>query len=204
MGIMQPSPDTQQRILDTARELFFSRSYADIGVAAICEQAGVKKGSFYHFYPSKQALTLAVLDAHYIDLKAKLIDQAFAEDVAPMARLQRFSELAYQFQKQISNATGHVLGCPFGNLSTELSTQDEEIRLRIAQVFKNLQRLIAGVLRQAQQQATLASDVDCDATAQAILAYFEGVLLLAKNQNDAEVIRTLLPAAAQIRITQGQ
>lgn len=197
---MQATVDTQQRILDSARELFFARSYADVGVADICEHAGVKKGSFYHFFPSKQALTLAVLDAHFVDIKEKLIDQAFAEDLPPLARLARFSEMAYQFQKQISVETGHVLGCPFGNLSTELSTQDEPIRERIQQSFAKLQTLLSSVLKVAQERGEVPQEVDAGASAQAMLAYFEGVLLMAKNQNNPELIRHLLPAVAQVRI----
>ena len=199
---MQSCPDTQQRILDSARELIFARSYADVGVADICQHAGVKKGSFYHFYPSKQALTLAVLDAQFIDIKEKLIDEAFAEDLPPLARLERFAKLAYQFQKRISNATGQVLGCPFGNLANELSPQDEPIRERIQQAFSKLQKLLGGVLQTAQQRGELDMEVDTASTAEAMLAYFEGVLLMAKNQNNPEVIHQLLPAMAQMRIKQ--
>ena len=199
--LIQPYIDTRQRILDSARELIFARSYADVGVAAICEHAGVKKGSFYHFYPSKQALTLAVLDAHFVEIKENLVDQAFGEDIPPLARLHRFSELVYQFQKGASTDTGHVLGCLFGNLSTELSTQDEAIRERIQLSFAKLQKAICSVLEAAQQQGELPKRSDISATAQAMLAYFEGVLLLAKNQNDPELIRLLLPAMAQIRLS---
>lgn len=200
---MQTTSDTQQRILDSARELIFARSYADVGVADICEHAGVKKGSFYHFYPSKQALTLAVLDAQYVDIKEKMIDAAFAKDLPPLQRLERFSEIAYQFQKHINLQTGQVLGCPFGNLANELSTQDESIRERIEQIISKLQKLLSGVLEEAQQNRELPQDVDTMATAQAMLAYFEGVLLMAKNQNDPEVIRRLLPAMVLIHIPLG-
>ena len=198
---MMTSADTQQRILDSARELFYARSYADVGVADICEHAGVKKGSFYHFFPSKQALTLAVLDAYFIDIKEKMIDKAFAEDVLPLARIARMADMAYVFQKQIKESSGQVFGCPFGNLSSELSTQDEPIRVQIQHAFMRLQKLLQSVLREAQEAGSLESSVDIDATAQAMLAYFEGVLLLAKNQNEAELIRQLLPAMTQIRIS---
>ena len=199
---MQLTVDTQQRILDSARELIFSRSYADVGVAAICEHAGVKKGSFYHFYPSKQALTIAVLEAQFIDIKENMINKAFSEDVPPLARLARFVEMAYEFQKQINLQTGRVLGCAFGNLANELSTQDEPIREKIERTFALLQQLFSNVLLAAKQSGDLAQEIDTSATAQAMLAYFEGVLLLAKNQNNPEVIRQLLPTMVHIRIGQ--
>ena len=199
---MQETANTQERILDSARELFFSRSYTDVGVASICEHADVKKGSFYHFYPSKQALTIAVLEAQFIDIKDNMISKAFAEDVPPLARLARFVEMAYEFQKQINLQTGRVLGCAFGNLANELSTQDEPIREKIERTFALLQQLFSNVLLAAKQSGDLAQEIDTSATAQAMLAYFEGVLLLAKNQNNPEVIRQLLPTMVHIRIGQ--
>lgn len=198
---MDVTADTQQRILASARELIFSRSYADVGVAAICEHAGVKKGSFYHFYPSKQALMIAVLDAQFFETQSKMLSKAFAEDLQPLARLERFTDMAYQFQKQLNTHTGHVLGCPFGNLANELSTQDELIRKKIQQTFLKLQKLFGGVLLAAQEAGDLTQDIDAQATAHAMLAYFEGVMLLAKNHNDPKVIRQLLPTMAQIRIS---
>ena len=199
MSSMETNTDTQQRILDSARELIYSRSYADVGVAAICEHAGVKKGSFYHFFPSKRDLTLSMLDAVYLDLKETLVMKAFAEDIPPLARLDRFGQLAYEFQQQIHQTTGVVLGCPFGNLSNELATQDETIRIRIEQIFTNLQVMMRKVLRDAVDAGEV-TNINIEATAQAMLAYFEGVMLMAKSQNNPEIINQLMPAMSQIRI----
>ena len=191
--------DTQQRIVDAARELIYARSYADVGVAEICEQAGVQKGSFYHFFPSKRDLTLAVLDLHYLTFKEHMLDRAFADDIPPLARLTRFAKLMYEFQKQLKQDSGRVLGCPVGNLATELATHDEPIREKIAGLFQRVQRHLRQVLKEASHAGEI-SDTNLDATAQAMFAYFEGVMMLAKTQNDPEVLRKLLPAITQIRI----
>ncbi len=192
--------DTQQRIIDAARELIYARSYADVGVAEICAHAGVQKGSFYHFFPSKRDLTLAVLDVHYLNFKEHMLDRAFTDDIAPLQRLTRFAKLVYEFQKQLMLDTGRVLGCPAGNLANELASHDEPIRLRLTEVFGRVQRHLRQVLKEAAQLGEL-NGVNIDATAQAMFAYFEGVMLLAKTQNDPEVLRKLLPAIAQIRIS---
>ena len=196
---MNSPNDTQQRILDSARELIYSRSYADVGVADICEHAGVKKGSFYHFFPSKRELTMSMLDAFYLDMKENLVSKAFAEDIPPMARLDRFGQVAYEFQQQVQKNTGLVLGCPFGNMSNEMATQDETIRIRIEQIFTNLQVIIRKVLHDAVDAGDI-ENINVEATAQAMLAYFEGVMLMAKSQNNTEIISRLLPAMTQIRI----
>lgn len=190
--------DTRQRILDAARELIHTRSYADVGIAAICERAGVQKGSFYHFFPSKQELTLTVLDTFYEKTEER-IGQAFEADIPSMARLERMGELAYEAQKTLQADTGKVLGCAFGNLATELSTQDEAIRKKVDHIFGKFRKHIAMVLQEASDRGDI-SGIDVAATAEAMLAYFEGVMMMAKTQNDLEVLRRLLPAMAQIRI----
>lgn len=197
-----PSNDTRTRIVDAARELMFASSYTDVGVAAICERAGVRKGSFYHFFPSKQELTLAVVESHYAAAKAGLLDAAFRADVPPLARLTRLSELAYTFQAELKQQTGHVLGCPFGNLASELSTQDEAIRVAVAAVMARLADLLEQTLEEAKADGSLG-DAGPAETAQAMLAYFEGVMLMAKTRNDTEVIRQLLPAMTAIRVAAG-
>ena len=55
----------KEKLLDSALDLMYARSYRDVGVQEICEHAGVKKGSFYHFFPSKRDLTLAALDRQW-------------------------------------------------------------------------------------------------------------------------------------------
>jgi TetR/AcrR family transcriptional repressor of nem operon len=196
---MNRSTDTQQRILNSARELIYASSYADVGVASICEHAGVKKGSFYHFFPSKSDLTRAVLETYFVEMKENILSQAFTDDLPPLEQIKRMARLIYEFQQQTKQQTGHVLGCPFGNLATELSTTDEPIRKKIAQIFQRLQVTFAQLLEQAIIQGDI-EDIDTEATAAAMLAYFEGVLMMAKTQNDAEIVRQLLPALAQIRI----
>jgi TetR/AcrR family transcriptional repressor of nem operon len=199
MGAMHAATDTQQRIITSARELIYSRSYTDVGVAEICEHAGVKKGSFYHFFPSKQNLTLAVLDTIYLDFKKDLLDQAFSNQLEPLQRLEKMAELIYRFQHDIFTDTGQMYGCPFGNLGVELSTQDEAIRQKIDVIFNKMKSCI----RQALVDAVAQGDVDAidvDATADAVLAYIEGSMLMAKTRNDPEVLHRLLPAMRNIRL----
>ncbi|KRT54618.1 TetR/AcrR family transcriptional regulator [endosymbiont of Ridgeia piscesae] len=196
---MNAGRDTRRLILESARDLIYSRSYSEVGVATICERAGIKKGSFYHFFPSKRDLTLAVIDEFFVELKQQIFEQAFATDLPPPQRLLRLVELGYLFQKEIAQTLGQTLGCPFGNLAAEMSTQDEPIRQKVERVFEMMEGRLAETLQAAEAHGDL-KDVDIPATAQAMLAYIEGIMLMAKTRNDPEVIRQLGPAIAEIRI----
>jgi len=191
--------DTRQKILDTAATLFYMQSYTAVGVATICKEAGVSKGSFFHFFNSKQDLALAVLDQFSSQLGAELVADSIASTLPPMERLDRFITMLYEAQKMYVDKTGHLPGCPFGNMAMEQATQDEVLRKKVEECLTGLtqplQRVVADAVKSGEMPA-----VDEEATADAMLSYIEGIQLIAKSRNDAEVIRKLGPAIKSIRV----
>jgi TetR/AcrR family transcriptional repressor of nem operon len=199
---MSNNIDTRQRILVSAWELIYARSFGDVGVQAICQYAGVNKGSFYHFFRSKQELVLAVLDEFSLDFEQDLLGRALRSELAPLARLEQLWELVYRFQQTVAEVHGQALGCLFGNLSAELSSLDPEVRRRIEGIFDRLRERLAETLDQAQADASLPP-LDSRASADAMLAYLQGLQLLSRTRNDPEVIRRLGPAMLQVLIEPG-
>ena len=195
--------DTKQRLLDTARDLFYARSYEDVGVQEICQQAGVKKGSFYHFFPSKRDLTLAMMEESWKQFRDTLLADVFVRDIPPLDRLQRLLDMQYRHHTTVKKQTGQVFGCPFGNLAGELSTQDEVIRERLKRIFRDLESPIETVLNEAVATGDLSA-LDSRATASAMVAYLEGLTLMAKTNNDPEVIRQLGPAMLKLAVSKGE
>ncbi len=196
---MTIAADTKSRILTTARELFHGRSYADVGIKEICTLAKVQKGSFYHFFPSKQDLVMAVIDDMADDWARGFVAEAFDEALPPIERLEYMVDAIYYWQKAAKNLEGRMPGCLFGNLALEVSTRDEVIRARLNAVFTNASARFHEALEQAVEEGAIRP-LDSAATATAMLAYLEGVILLAKTRNDPEVVRELGPALKSIRI----
>jgi len=191
--------DTRQRILLTARELFHNNNYADIGIKQICEVAQVQKGSFYHFFPSKRDLALSVIDNMAEDWANGFVQEAFDSQLPPMERLDYLIEGAYYWQKATKDIDGRMPGCLFGNLVLEISTRDDVLRARLSSVFEKTQRRFEETLIEAVQVSAI-SPLNTHLTAQAMLAYLEGIILLAKSRNDPEVIQQLGVAIKAIRI----
>jgi TetR/AcrR family transcriptional repressor of nem operon len=190
---------TRDRILENARRLIYTRSFTDVGVAEICEAAGVKKGSFYHFFASKQELALAVLDQQLKERSAGVLGLLRDRSLPPLERLRRLPLLAADYQEALRQEYGVVPGCLFGNLGAELSTCDQPIRTRVAEIFSTLEGGIERLLREAQDRGDIEG-LDVSATARAMFAYFEGVILTAKTRNDPGILRELGPAMLTLRI----
>lgn len=197
---MPQKTDSRQRILDTASVLFHTRSYDAVGIALVCDQAGVSKGSFFHFFGSKRDLALAVMDQFREQISENLIAKAFSPKRLPMERLDRFVKELYAFQKAQTDEFGHMPGCPFGNLAMEQATQDEVLRKKVDGCLSSLAKPIQAALSDAVLSKAIPP-VDEEATADAMLAYLEGIQLLAKARNDPELIRRLGPAMKSIRVS---
>ena len=196
---MNPEPDTRSRILASARDMFHSRSYADVGIQEICEAARVQKGSFYHFFPSKRDLALAVIDDMADEWAHGFVAEAFDQALPPVERLDYMIDAAYYWQKAASDIEGRMPGCLFGNLALEMSTRDDVMRAKLNYVFDKARDRFRATLDEAVQGGALAA-MNTEATATAMLAYLEGMILLAKTRNDPEVILTLGPAIKTLRI----
>ena len=197
MRSMDTRTDTRQRLIDSARDLIYARSYSDVGVQEICDRAGVRKGSFYHFFPSKRDLTLAVLDQFQAFFRQEILGRAFADDVPPLQRIDRFFDYAADFQHQMKQDTGQMPGCPFGNIACEMSTQDEAIRLRVGQIMQDAEVPFEQALDEAVADGDLPG-IDAAETARALFAYVEGVMVYAKTRNEPELVRQLGKRALQL------
>ncbi len=199
MQSMSPDTDTRSRILSTAREMFHGRSYADVGIQEICDGARVQKGSFYHFFPSKHDLAMAVIDNMADEWAHGFVAESFDQNLPPVERLDYMIDAAYYWQKAATDIEGRMPGCLFGNLALEMSTRDDVMRAKLNAVFDKAMGKFRATLDEAVQGGTLAA-MDTEATATAMLAYLEGIILLAKTRNDPDVILILGPAIKTLRI----
>jgi TetR/AcrR family transcriptional repressor of nem operon len=180
--------DPRRRILNSAAQLIHARSYQDVGVQTICEHADVKKGSFYHFYESKQALMLAVIDELWEAMEKSILIPAFDESLSPRERVEALFRAACEAHTEIAKHSGRTLGCPFGNLAAEASTLDEALRLRLDKVFQSWAGYIEGALREAHANGEIRGGIDPKSASWGLFATLQGSILLSKIQNNAGVI----------------
>src|SRR6478736_10190205 len=82
-----PDTDTRTRLLDAAQRLFHDKGYASTSVADVLHAAGANSGSLYHFFPGKQDLLLAVLDAYRAGIDPMLLAPAWKGVDDPIERV---------------------------------------------------------------------------------------------------------------------
>ncbi len=193
---MGRTSDAKDRLITAAMELIYARGYTAVGVQEICDQAGVNKGSFYHFFPSKQALVLAVIEAHTQQMQQGW-GAVMSARCSLHTRMQTLFEAAYEAHRTCTDDGGQMLGCPLGNLALELSARDSCIRQKLSEAFATCTHMIEHLLQEAMTQGDLPS-IDVSTTAQTIMAYFQGVVLLAKTRNDPTLVKHLAQGAVHL------
>lgn len=78
---------TRQALLEAAERLFAARGYLAVSVDEMCRAAGVSKGAFYHHFPSKQAVFLALLEDWLQRLQKALETEIASHEDLPHALL---------------------------------------------------------------------------------------------------------------------
>jgi TetR/AcrR family transcriptional repressor of nem operon len=184
-----------------------SRAYGSLGVAEICSRADVRKGSFYHFFESKQALTLATIDAQW-QAEGALWDAALDVEAPALTRLGRLLATLIAEQYRAHQRTGAVHGCLYANLALELSTQDRLVQTRLEELFNEQIALVQAVLEDAAAEHSIPPESGDRATARAVLAQYEGTVMFAKIANDPGVLediweQTMRIVGAKIPLTIG-
>lgn len=178
MSIQVGEPDTRARLIATAMTLFWEKGYGSTSVADILQAAKVNSGSLYHFFPGKQDLLLAVLDAYLAGIRAMLIEPAWRGVDDPIERI--FALLA-RYRRSLEQ-TDCSYGCPIGSLALELHEPDLPVRERLAANFSGWIEAIQECLDGAGEQ--LPADCDRGALAGFVLTTMEGAVMQARTYRE--------------------
>jgi TetR/AcrR family transcriptional regulator, transcriptional repressor for nem operon len=182
--------------MNAAMDLIWENSYGATSVDAICEKAGAKKGSFYHFFESKSELAVVALEADWQRKKARM-DEIFSAAVPPLERLSAYFKHVYEGQAKRHGECGSVLGCPYCTLGAEIGTQDRAIGRQIRKILDWNTRYFESAIRDAHADGVIFAP-NAKAKAQMLVAFFQGSLAQARIENDVRRLRGLAGGALEL------
>ena len=189
---MGRTSDARERLMQAAGELWHTRSYGDVGVSEICDRAGVQKGSFYHFFPSKEDLALSAFEDYWQREIQPEMEQIFAPSVPPLERLQRWCDAILADQREFFERHGRVPGCPLCTLGSEAGPQSERLRRKAEELLERGQFHLVKTIEDAQRAGLVAAG-DPQTKARLLTHVMLGAELEARVQNDLAPLEHLGP-----------
>ena len=177
---MHKPPSTRQRLVESARYLFWERGFAGTSMADLLAHSGVNSGSFYHFFESKEALLREVLETYLGALRPMVVDPAFATTGDAVGRI--FAILAGYRERIVQ--TGCQYGCPLGRLALEIDPENGPAHKLIADNFSGWIGAVRECLDQIEDR--LPEGTDPEALATYVLAVMEGGVMISRSARSVE------------------
>lgn len=186
--VSRDNQDTRAELIRSGLEQLTENGFASSGIDLILKKVGVPKGSFYHYFASKEAFGLAVIESYGNYFASRLDACLLDESYSPLTRIGNFVES----RKQGMIRHEYRKGCLVGNLGQEVGLLPESFRQQLIDIFENWQLKIANCLREAQQHGELSADADCEALAEFFWVGWEGAVSRAKLVQDVRLLDNFL------------
>lgn len=180
--------NTRDKLIEISVQLITVKGFNNTGIAEILGQAGVPKGSFYHYFKSKDDLGLAVIEYYGLSLREGLDAALNSLPGSPLTRLRGYFDqvLAYVVPDYSR------CNCLLGNLGQELALQSEVMRSAINKHYQAIEKRLAECLADAKAQGELSASADENLLARMLFASWEGCLVRGKLEQSVQPLRDLL------------
>lgn len=166
----------REKLLDQGVNLMMEHGYHGVGLQAILQTVGVPKGSFYHYFPSKEAFSAEVI-RHYI---APFIGSLDAHLRRPGIRAEQALRDYYQEQIDESDRRGFRGGCLLGNLMGEVGETSEVCRRSLQEALRQYRDKVAEAIARGQAEGDFRRDMTAEAMADLLVNQWQGALLRMK------------------------
>ncbi|MDW3151106.1 TetR/AcrR family transcriptional regulator [Vibrio sp. 779(2023)] len=121
--------DTRQHILDVGYELIVNRGFTSVGLSELLKKAAVPKGSFYHYFKSKEQFGEAMIQDYFTKYFERLNARFTNTELSGYQRLMSYFEEMVKVEDDVCNANK----CLLVKLSAEVSDLSESMRLALRQ-----------------------------------------------------------------------
>lgn len=159
---------TKKEIIGKATEVFRLKGYHNTSMSDLAEAVGLQKGSFYHYFESKEAIMKAVLTELKNYLNERVNPVVFDESLSPRERLSR---LLKSFGKTLLSKES---GCIIGNITLETVAIYPDFRTIIKEIFENW------IIALTHLYLSNHSEEDALKLAQQTVIEFEGAVMMSR------------------------
>lgn len=189
-GEMRAPSETREKLLQTAIDLVWQSNYCSVGVAEICERAGVTKGAFYHHFESKADLFYAAAQYHWAEVKPQL-DAIFSPASPPLEQIDNLIGFILTGHETLEGAGSsglEVAGCPFFAAGGQVAVEETTVRRASVEMGEKSIIYATALVRSLKMEGCLNGDPDPEQTGRMLFTFVQGLLMYGRALNDRAVV----------------
>ena len=189
-----PRTDVRQHILDTAKPIILGKGFSVVGLNEVLKAAAVPKGSFYHYFKSKELFGEALLDDYFAGYLAAVDVVLKNTDIPAAKRLMRY------WQGWLPERPGESVQCKClaAKLGGEVSDLSEAMRLALQHGTDSIIARLADCMREGISDGSLPADLDADHCALTLYQMWLGATLLTKMRRDMSALESAMLATRKM------
>lgn len=189
--------DTRALLIEAGTALMFEKGYTNTGIQEVLGRVGVPKGSFYHYFDSKEEFALAIIENFDSEYSGKLRKTLKDPGRSPLNRLKEYCRSSRE-----GMARGQCRkGCLIGNLSQEMADQSEVLRRALSDIMARRRELIAACIAEGQKLGEINPKLDTRKAAELFLSAWEGAVMRAKTTKCTEPLDACMEYLIEIALT---
>lgn len=177
--------ETRESLCRAGVAALTEKGFSATGIDEILKSVGVPKGSFYHFFASKEAYGSELITLYARYFVRKLDRFLLDESLAPLKRIEAFCEEAERGMQRFDFRRG----CLVGNLGQEMGALPESFRVQLTDVLLDWQARFERCLDEAKAAGEISTQADSARLAAFFWIGWEGAVLRAKLERNGEPLR---------------
>ncbi|MEO6815076.1 MAG: TetR family transcriptional regulator C-terminal domain-containing protein [Edaphobacter sp.] len=191
---MASTSTTREHLLEVGLRQLRSTGYTATGVKEVLDLAQVPKGSFYHYFASKEAFVTELFERYALQEGERVRRILGDTSISPLKRLRVYFEELFSVVGQ----RGDITGCLVGAMSLEVADHNPRLQAKLQSMYTVWQASIADVLRQAIKQGELKKATKPEPLAEFLLNSYEGALVRMKGEKNDRPLDNFLHFAFDV------
>jgi TetR/AcrR family transcriptional repressor of nem operon len=180
--------DVRTALLEVGMDMMVEKGYSNTGIQEILSALNVPKGSFYHYFDSKENFGVEIIRHFDINYSANLMRILRNPKETPLQRLRSYCETTLAMLE----ANGCRRGCLIGNLSQEMADQSEVLRKELSSVMFKWRDMFSACIDEGQKAGEIMKDRPAVALAELFLSAWQGAVMRAKTAKTPEPIEVFI------------
>jgi TetR/AcrR family transcriptional repressor of nem operon len=193
-AIASESTDTRDNILAAGQRMMAAKGFTAVGLNEILTSSGVPKGSFYHYFSSKEAYGEALLHSYFDEYLAD-IDRTLAQSKQTMAQRLMNYFASWRDTQSFLDCQGKCLAVKLG---AEVADMSEPMRLAMKQGTSGIVDRLAKAIEAGVAEGSLSIDESAEETAQSLYQLWMGASVMVKIARHGDPFETALKTTRRI------